>query len=579
MTQKTIQETVQSAFNDIFHREFEGLSSSHAEIAKAKDATIHDFQCNSAMKLAKQVSLSPRAFAERVVQSLDKRRDLFSSCSVAGPGFINITLADSFLIEQLQACALQPDLVFSAHHKERIIVDFSSPNIAKEMHVGHLRSTIIGDALARILEKRGHEVVRHNHVGDWGTSFGMLIAHLRSMSHFSHEFLLSLTLPQLMQLYRESKVRFDSDPSFRKASQQAVVDLQKGDEEHKAIWKEICEVSRRAYEEIYSLLHVRIEERGESFYNQWLKNTVEMLEQLGIVEISEGAKCIFVEGVSDRDHSKLPLIIQKSDGGYNYDTTDITALWHRIHIEKAERIIYVTDLGQATHFQLVFGAARKAALLDPSKVRVDHVGFGLVLGPDGKKFKTRSGETERLRDLLDAAVQKAKEIIGERNPEWTEKEVDSLARILGIGAVKYSDLSCNRLSDYTFSYERMLRFEGNTAAFIMYSYVRSLSIMKKVSTQGPLPTSLSALGHPSERALAKQLLLLNDVLADVEEQLLPNRLTEYLYTLAELFNQFFRDCRVEGDPRLRDRLFLVAMTMRTLKCGLELLGIEVPEKM
>lgn len=579
MSQETIQETIRSAFDEIFHHEFEGLSSSHAEIARAKEGTLHDFQCNSAMKLAKQISLAPRVFAEKVAQSIEKRKDLFSSCSVAGPGFINFTLADSFLIEKLQECARQTELVFPAHRKERILVDFSSPNIAKEMHVGHLRSTILGDALARILEKRGHDVIRHNHIGDWGTSFGMLIAHLRSLPNFSHTFLLSLSLPQLMQLYRESKVRFDSDPIFRKASQQAVVDLQRGDEEHTVIWKEICEVSRQAYEEIYTLLHVRIDERGESFYNPWLKEIVERLEKQGVVELSEGAKCIFVEGISDREHTKLPLIIQKSDGGYNYDTTDMAALWHRVTVEKAERIIYVTDLGQATHFQLVFGAAKKASLLDPSKVRLDHVGFGLVLGPDGKKFKTRSGETEKLRDLLDAAVDKAKEIIRERNPEWTEKEVNALAHILGIGAVKYSDLSCNRLSDYTFSYDRMLRFEGNTAAFIMYSYVRSLSIIKKVAREDSLPTTLSQLFHPAERALAKQLLLFNDVLTEVEEQLLPNRLTEYLYTLAELFNQFFRDCRVEGDPRMNDRLFLVAMTMRTLKCGLELLGIEVPEKM
>jgi arginyl-tRNA synthetase len=407
----------------------------------------------------------------------------------------------------------------------------------------------------------------------------MLIAHIRSLPYFSHEFLLSLSLPQLMHLYRESKVRFDADPLFRKESQQAVIELQQGDENSKVLWKEICEVSRRAYEEIYGILHVRIEERGESFYNPWLKSMVDMLEEKGVVEISNGAKCIFVEGVSDRDHSKLPLIIQKSDGGYNYDTTDIAALWHRVHIEKAERIIYVTDLGQATHFQLVFGAGKKADLFDPKKVRLDHVGFGLVLGPDGKKFKTRSGETERLRDLLDAAVQKAKEIIKERNPNWTDSERETLSHILGIGAVKYSDLSCNRLSDYTFSYERMLKFEGNTAAFIMYSYVRTLSIMKKVASSCQVSHFIRSLLHPSERALAKQLVLFNDVIAEVEEQLMPNRLTEYLFSLAEVFNQFFRDCHVEGDARVQDRLFLVVMTMRTLKEGLDLLGIEVPEKM
>ena len=579
MGNQTIQENIQSAFDEAIHREFPTLQAFHAEIAKAKEAQLHDFQCNSAMKLAKQVDLAPRVFAEKVIHALEKRGDLFASCAVAGPGFINITLSDSFLKEKLQEAMSLQELIFPSPHRRRTIVDFSSPNIAKEMHVGHLRSTIIGDSLARILEKRGHEVVRLNHIGDWGTSFGMLIAHIRSLPNFSHEFLLSLSLPQLMQFYRESKVRFDADPVFRKASQQAVVLLQQGDEESKAIWKEICEVSRKAYQEIYDMLHVRIVERGESFYNPWLKQIVETLEARGVVEMSEGAKCVFVEGVSDREHSTLPLIVQKSDGGYNYDTTDMAALWHRVSVEKAERIICITDLGQATHFQLIFGAGKKAGLVDPKHVRMDHVGFGLVLGPDGKKFKTRSGETEKLRDLLDAAVYKAQEIIRGRNPEWTEAEVATLASILGIGAVKYSDLSCNRLSDYTFSYERMLRFEGNTAAFIMYSYVRSLSIIKKVSHVYPIPHALQKIAHPSERALAKQLLLFNDVVADVEEQLLPNRLTEYLYTLAEVFNQFFRDCHVEGDVRAKDRLFLVALTMRTLKEGLELLGIDVPEKM
>lgn len=578
MKNQNVKKFIELIFDQALQSQFPEIQTAQAEIVQAKEAAFGDFQCNSAMKLSKQIGLSPRAIADKLVASLQKN-GAFSSCSVAGPGFINITLSETFLVDRLNELSQLESGIYPATRKEKIIVDFSSPNIAKEMHVGHLRSTILGDALSRILEKRGHEVLRHNHVGDWGTAFGMLIAHMHSLPQFSYDFLSSLSLPHLMQLYREAKKRFDDDAPFRKKAQLAVVDLQQGNEESLLLWRKICDISRRAYQEIYDLLDIRIEERGESFYNPWLKTIVETLTARGVVECSDGAQCIFVEGLSDRDHSKLPLIVQKSDGGYTYDTTDIAALWHRVQVEKAERIIYITDLGQATHFQLVFGAAAKAHLYDPQTVRLDHVGFGLVLGPDGKKFKTRSGETERLCDLLTAAIAKAQAIIQERNPDWTQEEVLHLAHILGIGAVKYSDLSCNRLSDYSFSYERMLRFEGNTAAFIMYAYVRSLSIFNKVRTHDSHNEVIQQLLHPSERALAKQLVLFNDILEDVEEQLMPNRLTEYLYTLANTFNQFFRDCHVEGDTRIQDRRFLVQLTMKTLKIGLELLGIAVPEKM
>lgn len=580
MTFTPIYSIVQTAFDDALHASFPELRSLVAEMAFPKDASFGDFQCMSAMKLAKQVGLSPKAFAEKMAEPLKQCTDLFSSCSVAGPGFINVTLAPSFWLKKIEEIVHRPSLVFPATKKERIVVDFSSPNIAKEMHVGHLRSTIIGDAIARLLEARGHEVIRMNHIGDWGTSFGMLIAHIQSTPSPLVRPLAEISLPELMQLYRDSKVCFDADPAFRKKAQQAVVDLQQGNSESYAIWKAICEISRHAYQEIYDLLDIHLIERGESFYNPFLRQIVELLEQRGVVELSDGAKCIFVPGVSDKDHSKLPLIIQKSDGGYNYDTTDMAALWHRVEVEKAQRIIYVTDIGQALHFQLVFGAARAAHLIDEKKVRLDHVGFGLVLAPSGKKFKTRSGDTEKLKDLLDAAIIKAKEIIEQRNPEWSKEEAEQLAPILGLGAVKYSDLSSNRLSDYTFSYERMLRFEGNTAAFIMYSQVRARSILNKVRSKGIQESStFSSIEHPSELLLIKHLVLFNDTLSRVEEELFPHRLTDYLYTLADRFNQFFRDCRVEGDQKEQERLLLVSLTQKTLEKGLQLLGIQVPERM
>lgn len=572
---RSVYDEVRSAFNQAFTTVSSALNGQTTDIALPKDTSFGDFQCNSAMKFAKQLGVAPKILAEQVVVHIRERKDLFSQASVAGPGFINVTLADPYVIHRLSSFNDIP-LIYPAEKKERIIVDFSSPNIAKEMHVGHLRSTIIGDAIARILEAKGHDVVRQNHVGDWGTSFGMLIAHIQS-DPIINEKITSCSLADLMTLYRTAKVRFDEDPSFKKQAQMAVIELQKGNPTSHFIWRAICDTSRRAFDEIYRLLHVSLQERGESFYNPWLETIVKTLEERGIVELSDGAKCIFVEGVSDKDHSTLPLIIQKSDGGFNYDTTDITALWHRVHIEKASRIIYVTDSGQALHFQLVFGAGKKANLYDADQVRLDHVGFGVVLAPDGKKFKTRSGQTERLADLLEAAVTKAQAIIRERNPTWSTEEINSLAHTLGIGAVKYSDLSCNRMSDYTFSYERMLRFEGNTAAFIMYSFVRAKSILAKLKNDSVGP--LIQLNHAAEQTLAKQLMLFNDVLSFVEKDLLPHRLTDYLYTLSETFNQFFRDCRVEGDPREKERAFLVSLTMKTLQKGLELLGIPMPEKM
>ena len=568
---------VQTAFDEALHQTYPELDSS-SDIAIPKEASFGDYQCMSAMKLAKTVNLAPRAFAEKMLPHL-KNNPLFSAVSLAGPGFINVTIAPSFWLERLNALVNTASLIVPSSTKERIVVDFSSPNVAKEMHVGHLRSTIIGDAIARLLEARGHEVLRQNHIGDWGTSFGMLIAHIQSLDHYQ-ELLKKATLFDLMQLYRASKVRFDEDPLFKKTAQKAVVELQSGNQDSLAIWKVICDISRKAYQEIYDLLDIKIEERGESFYNAFLPMIVGLLEGKGLVELSDGAKCIYVPGVSDREHSKLPLIIQKSDGGYNYDTTDMAALWYRITKDKADRIICVTDAGQSLHFQLIFSAGLMAGWYDPSKLKLNHVGFGMVLAPSGKKFKTRSGETEKLKDLLDAACQKAKEIIDTRNPEWPEEQKEALAPILGLGAVKYSDLSCNRLSDYTFSYERMLRFDGNTAAFIMYSHVRAKSILIKVqSKKNTSIKKLCSLSHPSELALAKHLALFNDTLVKIEEELMPHRLTDYLYTLAELFNHFFRDCRVEGDEKEDERALLVELTQRTLQEGLCLLGIKVPERM
>lgn len=559
---------------------FPSLPDFCPDVVQSKDLAFGDYQCNSAMKLGKQLSSPPRAIAQALVGALPpEASDLFERVDVAGPGFINLKLRPSFLAKRLTGELASGRLLQVTEHPKRVVIDFSSPNIAKEMHVGHLRSTIIGECLCRIFEALGHDVVRLNHVGDWGTAFGMLIAHMKELPEFSIDRLSGFTLSDLMRLYRESKVRFDADPVFRKAAQLEVVKLQGGDQEALHIWNIICDVSERAYQEIYSLLDVSIQVRGESFYNSMLPLIVQELEQKGLITISDGAKCIFVEGFSNREGNPLPLMVQKSDGGYTYDTTDLAAIAQRVREEKADRIIYVTDSGQATHFQMIFATAARAGILDPHFVRVDHVPFGLVLGPDGKKFKTRSGETERLIDLLQKAIAQAEALLRTKNPDWTDAEVRSVAHILGLGAVKYADLSSHRTSDYVFSYDRMLRFEGNTAAFIMYSFVRTASIQRKVGRGAvQLPKSLD-LVHPSEVALGLVLCRFQETIDEVVETLLPHRLTDYLYGLAETFNLFFRDCRVEGDPRQEQRLALVDLTGKTLQTGLRLLGIQVPEKM
>lgn len=555
------------------------------EIVRTKEEKFGDYQCSSAMRLGKEIKCSPVELAKKVMQEIGVH-PLISSMEVAGPGFINIKLTTSGVQQFFGALFKENSIHLASMHKQRVIVDFSSPNVAKEMHVGHLRSTIIGDVLARLFEFTGQDVVRLNHVGDWGTSFGMLVAFIRSQPNFSLATLHTLSLPDLMRCYRAAKAQFDVDPQFKKESQLAVVGFQTGkDQEARKIWETICAISRTAYQQIYSLLDTPQIERGESFYNSMLEQVVVDFEKRGLITVSDGAKCCFLEGFSNREGQMLPLMLQKSDGGYTYDTTDVAALIHRIEEEKADWIVYVVDAGQSVHFDMVFSAVEKAGILDRSKVRVDHVPFGLVLGADGKKYKTRSGDAEKLIDLLQEAVDQAKKLLDERNSSWSEEERAHVAKILGLGAVKYADLSCHRASDYTFSYERMLRFEGNTAAFIMYSYVRTESIKRKIAGKNgdkgeivPLPHQ-PALPTMQDRALALLLAQFPETIEKAIQELLPNRLTEYLFTLAEQFNAFFRDCRVEGDPHEASRLRLVEVTGFVLKTGLNLLGIQVPAKM
>ena len=525
-----------------------------AEVTAATQIQFGHYQCNSALKIGKALRISPRAAAEQIVAHL-KATEMISKVEIAGPGFINITLAPSFLASQIQTLLSDDRLgVPLPEKKQKIVVEFSSPNIAKELHVGHLRSTIIGDAIAHLFEFLGHDVIRLNHIGDWGTQFGMLIAYMKEVVPEVLRGDVQTDLIQLMHWYKESKKRFDEDPEFKKRAQLQVVELQGGNAQAKAAWQTICEISRKAFNEIYALLNVSINERGESFYNPYLKEVVDELDKKGLITISNGAKCIFLDGFESREGTPLPMIIQKSDGGYNYDTTDMAAMRHRIQVERADRIIILTDAGQSLHFAMLAKAAEKAGYLDPEKVRFDHVPFGVVLGPDGKKFKTRSGQTEKLFDLLLEAVAHAKKILTERLPDLSEGELNRSAQILGIDAIKYADLSSHRIKDYVFSYERMLKLEGNTAAFLLYAYVRIQGIKRKVGKEisEVMQRAKVVLEHESEIALALHLRQFGEILDAMSKDLLPNRLCDYLYELAEKFHAFFRDCRVEGVPRRRE---------------------------
>ncbi len=579
----TIKSRFQQALAQAFGAEY---SDYDPMVVLASNPRFGDYQSNVAMSLTKALKQQPRAIAQQLTEKLDIE-DLCEPVEIAGPGFINLKLKISHLESQLAKLQSDPRLGIAVpKDPQRIIVDFSSPNIAKEMHVGHLRSTIIGDSIARILEFQGHEVLRLNHVGDWGTQFGMLIAYLREAYPAALVTANALDLGDLVSFYKQAKQRFDEDEIFKETSRKEVVKLQAGDPESLKAWSLICEQSRREFEKIYQVLDIQLQERGESFYNSLLPAVVEDLEQEGILEVDQGAKCVFLEGFTNKEGQPLPLIIQKSDGGYNYATTDLAALRYRIENDQADRIIYVTDAGQATHFAQFFQVAKRAGWL-PETVEVVHVPFGLVLGEDGKKFKTRSGDTVRLKDLLDEAVIRFREYLEEdlqaKARTETEEFKSQVAQVVGISAVKYADLSQNRTSSYVFSYDKMLASLGNTAPYLLYAYARIRSIgregeidFEQIRKQGK-----TLLEDELELTLAKHLLQLEETLQEVERDLLPNRLCQYLFELSQKFNKFYDQCPVlkSEEPQRTSRLLLCDLTARTLKLGLSLLGIPVLERM
>jgi arginyl-tRNA synthetase len=553
-------------------------------LVSASNPKFGDYQANVALSLSKKLGKQPRIIAGEIVSKLDIS-DICEPPEIAGPGFINLKLQTSYLEAQLNAIQLDSRLgIPKATNPQKQIVDFSSPNIAKEMHVGHLRSTIIGDSIARILEFCGHDVLRLNHVGDWGTQFGMLITNLVDTMFNVHG---DVNIGDLVEFYRESKKKFDNDEDFRERSRKAVVELQSGhDGFAEARWKVLCEASEKEFKIIYDLLNIELIKRGESWYNKYLPEVVADLRKAGLLEESQGAKCVFLDGFTNREGNPLPLIVQKTDGGYNYATTDLAALRYRIQKDKAKRIVYVTDEGQSNHFSQFFQVGRKANWI-PNDVELVHVPFGLVLGEDGKKFKTRSGDTVRLRDLLDEAINRARADIEKRLQEdgrtETEEFIQNVAEVVGISAVKYADLSQNRTSSYVFSYDKMLSLKGNTAPYLLYAYVR----IQGISRQGNIDFANLGINRQillkedAELTLGKHLLQLDEVIKEVEQDLLPNRLCDYLYQLSDKFNKFYENCPVlkSEEPARTSRLMLCDLTAKTLKLGLSLLGIKVLERM
>jgi arginyl-tRNA synthetase len=535
-----------------------------------------DYQANGVMAAAKQLKTNPRELAARLLETLDLS-DLADKLEVAGPGFINIHLKNDWLSETVgRASARQP-----VADAQTIVVDYSAPNLAKEMHVGHLRSTIIGDAVARVLEFQGNKVIRQNHVGDWGTQFGMLIAHMVSLQAQGGE--LSMKLADLETFYREAKKRFDDEPDFANTARDFVVKLQSGDAECHGVWQQFIDISLHHCEEVYERLGVsltRADVQPESAYNDDLAQVVADLQAKGLLVENQGAQCAFLDEFKNKDGSITPIIVQKTGGGYLYATTDLAALRYRSGTLNADRALYFTDARQSLHFQQVFTLARKAGFVREA-ISLEHMPFGNMLGEDGKPFKTRTGGTVKLVELLAEAEERAFALVTEKNPELPEDERHSIAHTVGIGAVKYADLSKNRNSDYIFNWESMLSFEGNTAPYLQYAYARIKSIFRKAGVEAV--TSPVSLQESAERTLAVKLLQFTEATDSVGKEGLPNHLCTYLYELAGNFMSFYEACPILKDGVAEEvrnsRLQLANLTAQTLQTGLGLLGIGVMERM
>ena len=552
------------------------------QIDHPKDKAHGDLATNLAMVLAKPARTSPRLLAENIIARLPKSA-LIRKAEIAGPGFINVFLDPLWLAIQVERSLADPRLgVPLAESPQRVVVDYSSPNLAKEMHVGHLRSTIIGDAMARTLSFLGHQVVRQNHVGDWGTQFGMLLAHMEEVRQGGKS--PKMQLSDLEGFYRQAKERFDSSEPFADRARQLVVELQSGDSYCRKLWQEFLEISLSHCQQVYDRLNVLLERDdvvGESFYNDELPQVVADLEEAGLLTVDQEAKCVFLDEFKGQDDAPLPMIVQKKDGGYLYATTDLAAIRYRKRVLNAERILYFVDVRQSLHFQQLFAVARKAGFATEA-TSLEHMGFGTVMGDDGKPFKTRSGGTVKLADLLDEAEQRAGQLVRAKNPELPEEELAKIGRVVGIASVKYADLSKNRSSDYLFSFDHMISFEGDTAPYLLYAYTRVASIFRKGGLDNQVLTGNVLLNEEVEFDLAGKLVQFGEVLGRVAERGYRDYLCGYLYDLSGIFSSFYKNCPVLTceDPAIRhSRLMLSQLTAKVLHQGLDLLGIETLERM
>lgn len=559
-------------------------------LKETNDKNFGDYQSNVAMGLAKALKKSPREIAELLLETVDLK-PICISTTIAGPGFINLKLDAAYVALKLEAVAFDSRLgVAQVENPIPCLIDFSSPNLAKEMHVGHLRTTITGEVIARLLEFQGHAVERVNHVGDWGTQFGMLLQHI----YEEHPHVLDkpddFHVTDLEVFYKAAKKRFDEDEKFSDNARSKVVLLQSGDVTALKLWRVFLAESLRHCHEIYDLLDVKLKDVGESFYNDRLAAIVKEIQDKGFAVEDKGALCVFLEGFTGREGEPLPFIIRKSDGGYNYASTDLAAMKYRLFERGARRIIIITDIRQSQHFAMLFALAKRMGWTDGG-VELCHIGYGMVLGSDKKPFKTRSGDTVRLKDLIDESIERSRSVIvknvSDGGKSFTPEKTEEIAKAVGLAAIKYFDLSHNLTSDYVFSWDHMLAMDGNTGPYMLYAYARIQSVGRKAGLElSSLPRDTKLLlEHPTEIELAKALLRFGDVLRDAADDLKPNLITEYLYGLSKAFNAFYdkkQGVKIldAGSEDIRhSRLLLCHITAETLRLGLALLGIKTVDAM
>lgn len=538
-----------------------------------------DYQANGAMGAAKKLGMNPREFAQKILENADLN-GIADKLEIAGPGFINIFLNPEWLAENTNSSLQAVNFGIKTANPQTIVIDYSSPNVAKEMHVGHLRSTIIGDAVVRTLAFLGNNVIRANHVGDWGTQFGMLIAYLEKMEN---EHASEMELSDLEAFYRAAKEHYDSDEAFAEKARNYVVKLQSGDKYCLTMWKKLVDITMHHNQENYNRLNVTLTEKdvmGESLYNPMLPEIVADLKAKGLAVEDDGALVVFLDEFKNKDGDPMGVIVQKKDGGFLYTTTDIAAAKYRYETLKADRALVFSDSRQAQHMQQAWLITRKAGYV-PDSFSLEHPFFGMMLGKDGKPFKTRSGGTVKLKDLLDEAVERADKLIAERSTELTAEEKAAVVEAVAIGSVKYSDLSKNRTTDYVFDWDNMLTFEGNTAPYMQYAYTRIRSIFARANIDENALSGSIQLNEPKERALAVKLLQFEEALNGVAKEGMPHILCQYLYELAGGFSSFYEACPILNaeETTKNSRLKLAALTAKTLKQGLDLLGIKTVEKM